>query len=207
MGDGIGLSGYAALTRPTILDEALARPRCVLSVMGDHAGESVDAIFKRKIADIGRIGKTFWLIKSPKARPAQVQEICRAIPAFTIFVHPATKGGARPTTAETVVGEYSAGGKSWHLLPQGISPVTGKLDSGASALVFDKMEMAASGILDLWGYGEFPDLQKPLKFILGCSTVCAVRENMTLHPERMKSRYRRVIAVARLAEPYCVWLR
>jgi len=190
-----------------LLDEALAFPRCVMSVMGDHAGESVDAIFKRKIADIGRTGKTFWLIKSPKARPAQVQEICRPTPAFTIFVHPATNGGARPTTTETAAGEYSADGEFWHRLPQGISPVTGKLDSSASALVFDKMEMAASGILDLWGYGDLSDLQKPLKFILGCSTVCAVRKNMTSHPGRMKSRYRGVIAVARLAEPYCVWLR
>lgn len=190
-----------------LLDDALAGPRCVVSVMGDHAGESVDAIFKRKIADIGRTGKTFWLIKSPKARPAQVQEICRAIPAFTIFVHPATKGGARPTTAETAAEEYSADGKSWHRLSQGISPVTGKLDRGASALVFDKIETAASGMLDLWDYEDLSDPQTPLKFILGCSTVCAVRENMTSHPGRMKSRYRRVIAVARLAEPYCVWLR
>jgi hypothetical protein len=175
--------------------------------MGDHAGEGVDAIFKRKIVDIQRTGKTFWLIKSPKARPAQVQEICRAIPAFTIFVHPAAKGGARPTTTETAAGEYSADGKSWHRLPQGIGLVTGKLDGGASALVFDNMETAASGILDLWGYADFSDPQKPLKFILGCSTVCAVRENMTSHSGRMKSRYRGVVAVARLAEPYCVWLR
>lgn len=190
-----------------LLDEALACTRCVVSVMGDHAGESVDAIFKRKIADIGRTGKTFWLIKSPKARPEPVQEICRPTPAFTIFVHPATTGGARPTTAETAAEAYSADGASWHRLPHGISPVTGKLDSGASALVFDKMEMAVSGILDLWGYRDFSDPGAPLKFILGCSTVCAVRENMASHPGRMKSRYRGVIAVARLVEPYCVWLR
>lgn len=88
-----------------------------------------------------------------------------------------------------------------------VSAVTGKLDSGASALVFDKMEMAVSGILDLWGYRDFSDPGAPLKFILGCSTVCAVRENMASHPGRMKSRYRGVIAVARLVEPYCVWLR
>ena len=190
-----------------LLDEALAYPQCVVSVMGDHAGESVDAIFKRKIADIGRTRRTFWLMKSPKARPAQVQGICRPVPAFTIFVRPATKGGARPTKTETAAREYSADGQSWHPLPQGIGPVTGKLDAGAFALVFDKMEIVPSGTLDLWGYADLSDPQKPLKFIIGCSTLCAVRKDMTSHFERIKSRYRGVVAVARLADPYCVWLR
>lgn len=175
--------------------------------MGDHAGEGVDAIFDRKTADIDRTGKTFWLMKSPKARPAQVQEICGAIPAYMIFVEPATKGGARPTTTADEAMEYSADGKSWHRLPEGITPVTGKLDTRAAALVFDIMTTDVSGKLDLWAYADFSDAQKPLKFILGCSTICAVRKDTTLHSARMKSRYRKIVAVARLAEPYCVWLR
>jgi hypothetical protein len=191
----------------TLFEEALNCPQCIISVMGDHAGEGVHAIYDRNIADIRRTGKTFWLMKSPKARPAQVQEICKTIPAYTIFIQPATKGGARPTTTETAARKYSADGVFWHRLPEGIGPVTGKLDTGAAALVFDMMETAVNGTLDLWGYGDFPDAKKPLKFILGCSTVCAVRGNMMSHPYKMKSRYRGVVAVARLAEPYSVWLR
>jgi hypothetical protein len=61
--------------------------------------------------------------------------------------------------------------------------------------------------LDLWGYADGADPDKPLKFILGLSTACAVRKDMSTHPERMKSRYRRIVAVARLAEPFCVWVR
>jgi hypothetical protein len=178
-----------------------------MSVMGEHAGEGIDAIFKRKGADIGKVGRTFWLIKSPKARPEQVQEMCRVAPSFVIFVHPATKGGARPTTTDLAAGEYSADGKSWHRLPQGLGPVTGRLDRGASALVFDKIETALSGTVDLWGYRDLAVPPRPLKFMLGCSTVCAVREDMTAYTGRMKSRYRQVVAVARLVEPYGVWLR
>ena len=148
----------------TLIEAALTCPQCVLSVMGDHAGEDADAIFTRKKNDITRTGKTFWLMRSPKARPAQVQGICKTIPAYTIFVESATKGGARPTTD-------------------------------------------VSGTLDLWNYGEFSDIQKPLKFILGCSTVCAVRNDTKAHLEKMKSRYRGIVAVARLADPYCVWIR
>lgn len=175
--------------------------------MGEHAGEGIDAIFHRKTADIERAGKTFWLMKSPKARPPQVQEVCKTIPAYAIFVEPATKGGARPTTTEETSRQYSPDGESWYALPESIGPVTGKLDTMAAALIFDMMTTTVSGTLDLWAYGDYSNTHKPLKFILGCSTVCAFRKDMTAHPERMKSRYRGVVAVARLAEPYCVWLR
>jgi hypothetical protein len=176
-------------------------------VMGDHAGEGVDEIFHRKTTDIERTAKTFWLMKSPKARPAQVQALCKKIPTYTIFVEPATGGGARPTTREDAAREYSGDRQLWHRLPEGVSPVAGKIDASAAALVFDMLTTSVNGTLDLWGYGDFPDAQKPVKFILGCSTVCAIRKDMTPHPERMKSRYREIVAVARLAEPYCVWLR
>jgi hypothetical protein len=191
----------------TLLEEVLACPQCIISVMGNHAGEDVDAIFHRKATDIERTAKTFWLMRSPKARPAQVQVLCKKMPTYTIFVEPAARGGARPTTREDAAKEYSDDGLVWYRLPQDISPVTGKIDTGAAALVFDMMTTAVNGTLDLWDYGDFSDTQKPLKLILGCSTACAIRKDMAPHPERMKSRYRRIVAVARLAEPYCVWLR
>lgn len=189
-----------------LLREAIACQRCILSVPGDHAGESADLFFRRKTTDISRIGKTFWLVISPKAQPSEVQELCK-IPTYAIFVGPATKGGARPTTTEDVAKEYSDDGEMWHGLPEGLSPVTGKLDTRTAALVFDTMTTAVRGTLDLWSFAEFSDTQQPLKFRLGCSTVCTVRKDMASHQGKMKSRYRAIVAVARLAKPYCVWLR
>jgi hypothetical protein len=191
----------------TLLEAALECPQCIVSVMGDHAGEGADAIFDRKKTDIERMGFTFWLMRSPKARPPQVQGICKMFPGYTIFVEPATKGGARPTKEEVAAKEYSEDMLLWHQLPKGLSPVTGKLDAGATALVIDMMTTDVRGTLDLWDYGEALGIYKPLRFILGCSTVCAIRKDMKSHPEKMKSRYRGIIAVARLADPYCVWLR
>jgi hypothetical protein len=190
-----------------LLEAALEGQNCVVSVMGDHAGEGADEIFNRKIADINRLGKTFWLMRSSKARPAQVQGMCTTIPAYTIFVEPSTKGGARPTTVEDPAKEYSDDRVLWHRLPEGLSPVTGKLDAGATALVFDMMTTDVSGTLDLWGYGELSETPKPLRFVLGCSTICSVRKDMQSHPGKMKSRYRGIVAVARLADPFCVWVR
>jgi hypothetical protein len=185
----------------------MAAPNCVVSVMGDHAGEGAGDIFIRKIADINRLGKTFWLIRSPKARPAQVQEMCATISVYTVFVEPATKGGARPTTAEDAAKEYSDDRVLWHRLPDGLSPVTGKLDAGSTALVFDIMTTDVNGTLDLWEYGELSENPKPLRFVLGCSTVCSIRMDTKSLPEKMKSRYRGIVAVARLANPFCVWVR
>jgi hypothetical protein len=191
----------------TILEKALACPQCIISVMGDHAGEGADTIFRRKKADIERTGKTFWLMRSPKAQPKHVHLICSPVPAYTIFVEPATKGGARPTTREDAAIEYSDDRVLWHRIPSGLSSVTGKLDAFATALVFDIMTTDISGTLDLWNYCELSDTDKPLIFMLGCSTVCAVRTDTILHPENMKSRYRGIVAVARLTHPYCVWVR
>jgi hypothetical protein len=191
----------------TLLEEALKSDLCIISVMGAHAGEGVDVIFNRKIADIELTGKTFWLMRSPKALPIQVQDICKSFPAYTIFVEPSSKGGARPTTNNAAAKEHSVDKKKWSQLSKGVGPVTGKIDSSATALVFDIMTTNVSGTIDLWKYSDFSAEEKPLKFILGCSTVCVIQKDMSTHPDRMKSRYRGIIAVAKLTEPYCVWLR
>ncbi len=191
----------------TPLSIALAQPVGIVSVMGPHAQEDADAIFARKRADVGRVGVTFWLMRSPKARPPQVSALCRHSPVFALFVAPATPGGARPTTKGDPATEYSCDRGSWHPLPDGMSPVTGKLDTCAAALVFDMLTTDVHTTLDLWGYADASVPASPLRFKLGCSTVCALRADMGLHPNRMKSRYRPIVALARLTDPYCVWLR
>jgi len=52
----------------------------------DHAGEKIDIIFKRKLLDIKKTGKTIWLIRSPKASPPQIQKLCKNSQAYAIFI-------------------------------------------------------------------------------------------------------------------------
>ena len=191
----------------SLLDDALSASECVVSVMGAHAGEDADAIFGRKIEDCRIVGRTFWVAKSAKARPAQVQAMCRSGSSYAIFVEPATPGAARPTTESDSAAEYSPDGVMWSSLPDGLGPVTGQIDGHAAALVFDRLVTDLDRTIDLWEYADGANPDMPLKFTLGLSTVCAVRRDMSAHPSRMKSRRRRVVAVARLAQPYCVWLR
>jgi hypothetical protein len=63
----------------SLVDEALRAPKCVISEMGAHAGEDLAAIFSRKICDCREIGRTFWVAKSAKARPAQIQALCNCV--------------------------------------------------------------------------------------------------------------------------------
>ncbi len=190
-----------------LVDQALAASSCIISIMGDHAGEGVDVIFRRKMADIDAVGRTFWVARSAKARPGQVQQLCAAGLRHMIFVEPATAGGARPTTASDSASAYSGDRVEWLPLPVGIGPVTGKMDESATAFVFDQLAFGTGRVLDLWQYAEASDAGRPVRFQLGCSTVCASRADMSAHPQRMKSRYRPVMSVARLVEPYSAWLR
>ena len=191
-----------------LIEDALEATQCIISVMGDHAGEGVDKIFKRKIEDITKINRTFWLVKSPKAKPELVQKMCRFDPTYVVFVEPATKGGARPAIVDKKATTFSEDGFKWNPLPNQLGPVTGKLDSRAYALVFNQLEIiAAKQEIDLWRYADFADQENPIKMILGCSTVCAIKKDMKGHPKRLKSRFRHVVAVGLLAAPYCVWVR
>jgi hypothetical protein len=191
----------------SLLDSALAAPECVITVMGPHAGENASVIFARKIADCRKVGRTFWVVKSPKARPEHVQAVCGAGTGWAIFVEPATAGGARPTTESKAAVEYPADGNLWRPLPEGLSPVTGHMDRMAAALVLAEITTDVDGALDLWSYTDRASAGRPLRFKLGLSTLCAVKGESGDHPDRMKSRYRRIVAVGRLVSPYGVWLR
>ena len=184
----------------------------VLSVMGPHAGEDATAIFGRKIADVQKVGKTFWLIHSYKARPDMVQRICAiasregtSVPCY--FLAPSSQGGASPTLHCVSANEYSTDNINWHALPLGLSPVTGQIKRTACALVFGELHVDATSTLDLWQYSDGLDQGQPIMIRQGASTICAFQKDMTHHAARMKSHIRRVVAVGVLAKPYAVWLQ
>ena len=191
----------------SLLDEALAAPECVISVIGAHAGEDADMIFHRKIADCDAVGLTFWVAKSAKARPEHVQALCLNHEGYVLFVEPSTPGGARPTTQSQMASQYSHDGVGWTALPAGLGPVTGQMDRVSAALIFEELTTDVRGAVDLWAYADRLDPASPLRFKLGLSTVCAVRSDTSAHPNRMKSRHRGIVAVGRLTEPYCAWVR
>jgi hypothetical protein len=174
----------------------------VLSIVGWHAGESVEGIIERKRTDIERAGRTVWLYQSWKASIPTIQQFGHAFPnPAVIFL----EGSAVPTSAASPAREMSVNQNAWEPLPHGISPVTGKLPGGG--LVIGELTPVDFEI-DLWNYIEH--LQDPrlgsLRFQRGASTACAV-PSPNGPVKGMTSRLRRVVAIARLVPPYGTFLR
>ena len=142
-----------------------------------------------------------------------VQRLCKEArkaeeDCYCIFIEPSAKGGAIPATTDASAKMYSEDGTIWHDLPSKLSPVTGKIGSGAQALVFDQLQLAdVLCFVNLWNYADFVYQDLPLKIILGVSTVCAVRKDMHSHKDRIISNRRRIIAVGRICHPSCVYLK
>lgn len=196
------------------LKTVLKNKYTVISVSGDHAGEPTSEIFKRKREDITRIGKTFWLNKSNKAKPNVVQSLCRQSKAEKsdcpcIFIEPSTQGGSKPTKVDSIATQYSEDNRLWKDLPEGLGPVTGGLTGrGAYALIFNQLDLVDRIVhINLWDYADFSNLELPLITKIGQSTICAVKKDMSRQKERMKSPMRRIVAVGMLSEPYCVYVR
>lgn len=184
----------------------------LFSVMGPHAGEDSDTIFARKTADIRNTGRTFWVIRSHKAKPDLIQTIGASVRGMSAdplcaFLSPSSPGGAGPTKTASAAAEYSADRSEWKALPHGISPVTGQMTPGTCALVFDQLRLLPSAVVDLWRYADFLDPESPVKTRQGASTLGVTRRDMSFHPDRMKNHLRHVVAVGRLVEPFAVWLR
>lgn len=190
-----------------MLKDALNSKICVISVMGDHAGESEAKIFERKINDIRKIGCTFWLTRSYKSMPDFFANINNDNPLYVIFVSPSKPGGAQPTTTSDKASQFSKDRGVWTDLPEGLGPVTGKLDTKSYTFVFDKLELVLGQKIDLWGYAELEDQEQPIFPKLGCSTICAIRKDMSESTRKLSTRYRKVVAVGRRTTDRCVWVR
>lgn len=184
---------------------------CLLSVIGSHAGESMNALFERKIKDTINAGMTFWLIKSFAAKPFIVQSICseainygqKSIQCY--FITASTPGGAVPTKTSIKATKYSSNNKDWQELPQ-ISPVTGAIDISAYALVFRSISPCYIPI-DLAQYASYLKPSNPVRIQQGASTICAIKKDMRDNPNVMKSSLRTMVAIGILESPFCVWLK
>jgi len=183
----------------------------ILHVIGPHAGETPEEILNRKIEDCTRVGFTFWVLKSHKARPDQVAELCRAATnrqekAKVIFIAPSSPGAAKDTKGAQPAKEFSLDGESWSPMPKGLGPVTGALGGGVWALRIEKLRIAL-GEIDLWNYGELLNPQLPIKFNQTAPAFCAAPSDTSKHCKRMKSRFRPIIAEGDILLPSCALIR
>ena len=191
------------------LNPILMKKFILVSVIEFHAGESEAEIFYRKKREIIDTGKSFWLIKSFKAKTEDIQKFCKCAlnegeDVFCIFLEASQKGGAQPTKTNSVASQFSSDNTYWSDIPKEIK-VTGKIDKKTTALVLESLEMNDENKveIDLWNYSNFLDSLNPIRFTQGASTICATKK----YNEGMKSRYRQIVAFGKLTKPFAIWLK
>jgi hypothetical protein len=172
----------------------------VLMVVGWHATEPLDQIIQRKCIDINVLGYTIWVYQSQKAGALTVQQFGRDYPNALVYF---LEGRAYPTVSVNRAENVSEDGRSWMPIANDIGKVTGKLPG--AGLVITELRAESNHEIDLWKYCEVPGVG-PVEFRRGASTVCVcpVQEGLR---RGMKSRFRKVVAVARLAPPYALFLK
>ena len=126
--------------------------KCLLHVMGPHAGEGTAPIFTRKSSDIEKVGSTMWVTQigvsyeSSSYYPNGLDPIKAILgeKPWVYFISPSVKNGAKDTDVGTEAKMYKSlqVEAEWKPVPKKMSPVTGKLgkDGTTKALVFDKLE-------------------------------------------------------------------
>ena len=185
----------------------------VISVIGPHAGEPLKEIFLRKITDIERTGKTFWIINSTKANLKLITQMKKMAlkenkDVFCIFIEPSQKGGSANTKLSEPAKEYSEDKQIWQSFDEKTSPVTGKMTTNSYAMVFKKISLIESELkLNLWNYADFDNQNEPINLNQFRSSFCGIQKNMFDNSNKMKSNLRKIVAVAKLHQIGAVWLR
>ena len=185
------------------INEVLQKNKCIISIVGSHAGESIVEIYNRKIEDINKVGKTFWMLSCNNSVFEDINKICDD-EIYVFFIKSSSNNGAKPTIIKNKASGYEYNNKHF-LFPNNLSPVTGNINQNSVALVMDELitfnEITAP-IIDLWRYSDTN--KKPLSFTLGNSTLpCFLNE---IYTKGMKSRYRVISAIGHLTHPFCVKL-
>lgn len=179
----------------------------VFMKVGNHAGESWEAILERKRREIEVAGKTFWGYGGAACHPlTQVQPFARAylrkqgdLYLLMERVDSRADPEVRPAT------EYSEDGIHWHPMPKGI-----EVKGSRYALILDEiMPQDIELDPDLFEVAVGPSRGKRASDYLrgrtdkGCLTVLE-RDEEGQAPQREP---RRVEYAARLQEPFAVLLR
>ena len=176
----------------------------IITIVGSHAGEELKNIFLRKQKDIEKTKKTYWLLKSFKAKTDHIQEFCNLAKkdnqeCYCLFIEAGSKNGAKPTINNQLAKEISKDGLLWQKAEH---TITGKVDKQSTALVMSKLTILDKPeLFDFWNYSE-PN-KVPIKLQLGASTGCCIKRKS----KGMVSRYRNIVAIGKLINPYAVWVR
>jgi len=182
----------------------------IISVVGIHANEGIGHIFTRKIREARESGKTYWAYRSSLADPKTVQEFGlmaekEKSAAACLFIEASSPRATKPTKGNEKALLFSLNKEAWNKIPDE-NLITGS-SSSSFALVLDKIDLIDGTSIDLWEYSQKDNPEKAVRIMLGNSTICCLKHPTGNGQPKMKSRYRKILAIGRLAQPYGIWLK
>ncbi|WP_265820968.1 hypothetical protein [Geovibrio ferrireducens] len=183
----------------SLLKEALASEYCVISTMKTHSGQSVEQIIDNKSNDIKKVGHTFWHIRTDKYTCSTIQKYASKHCTYALFIESKDKSSLQgAANIYEPIKKYQLDGGLF-LFPQGLNPVTGKMDKSAKLLVFDQIESCSFKGFSLKSYVDANTGNIIERFYSAWYSAFF---------KRNKSNFllgnRIICAVARLSYPYCV---
>ena len=162
----------------------------VFSLVGPHAGQSLEEIFERKIKDCEVLKETFWVYQSSCCTKGLFDT---HKPSEILFISASKPGAAKQTKSSTLAQQFFKN-KQWFGFNKDLSPVTGRIHSKSTAFQLTNLRMVNETI----DFNDYTDIttNKPLRFSQFCSTtIGAMSENNT-----EESRLRTICAKAILKD-------
>jgi len=170
-----------------------------------------DDLLSKKILDLNKTGKSYWFINTTYPLREDIQNICQKNELYIIFIEPASNNMPRmlrsPIEDEDIANYYSADGQNWKSIPSDFSPITGKIREKTTVILFENLITEIGLEIDLWDYAVYRNDTIPLRFRLGFSSFCATKKDMSSHPGRMGLHLRKILAIAKIAAPFAVWVK
>jgi hypothetical protein len=139
----------------------------VFSLVGPHAGQSLEEIFERKIKDCKILNETFWVYHSHRC----TKSLFNAHKPFEVFFISASKPGAAKQTKSSTLAQQFFKDDEWFEFDKDLSPVTGRIHSKSTAFQLTNLRM----VQEIIDFNDYIDIitNKPLRFSQFCSTTIA----------------------------------
>lgn len=152
----------------------------VFSLVGPHAGQSLEEIFERKIKDCETLNQTFWVYQSSRCTK---NLFCAHKPTEVWFVSASKPGAAKQTKSSTLANQFFTDNE-WVDFNEDLSSVTGRIHSKSTAFQLTNLRMVNETI----DFNSYTDLitKKLLRFSQFCSTTIASKTSDDSEEHRLR---------------------
>jgi hypothetical protein len=153
----------------------------IFSLVGPHAGQSLQEIFERKIKDCETVNETFWVYRSHRCTKSLFDA---HKPSEVWFISASKPGAAKQTKSSTLAQQFFKNNQ-WFDFNKDLSPVTGRIHSKSTAFQLTNLRLT-NEVID---FNDYTDIvtTKPLRFSQFCSTTIGTLSKNKSEESRLRT--------------------